>query len=52
LDAAVPQGIDPAQYVEQMKKNCVEETVRRRLNSDICDAYAKSLDAALSKKGQ
>jgi len=52
LDAAVPQGIDPAQYLEQMKKRCVEETVRRRLNSDICAAWDKLHDAALSKKGQ
>jgi len=35
LDAAVPQGVDPAQHLEQMKKSCVEEIVRRQLNSDI-----------------
>src|SRR5262245_66688215 len=48
LDAAVPQGVDPAQHLEQMKKSCVEETVRRRLNSDICAGWDKLHDAALS----
>ena len=52
LDAAVPQSVDPAQHLEQMKKSCVEETVRRRLNSDICARWVKLHDAALSKKGQ
>ena len=37
LDAAVPQGVDPAQHLEQMKKSCIEETVRRRLNAMASD---------------
>jgi len=45
-------GVDLAQRLEQMKKSCVEEAVRRRLNSDICAAWDKLHDAVLSKKGQ
>ena len=50
LDTAMPQGVDPAQHLEQMKRSCVEETVRRRLNSDICAGWDKLHEAALSKK--